>query len=73
MKTTGELIAQLRKDLGLTMEAFAARLDISKSMVHAWEHDENEPNLESVRHISRTFDLPVTALIGDLKKNGRAA
>jgi putative transcriptional regulator len=41
---TSKMIRQLRTDLGLTQEQFAAKLGVTFSTVNRWENDKSKPS-----------------------------
>ena len=64
MVQLNENIRYLRKQLGLTQDQFAQRLDIKRSLVGAYEEGRAEPRLELLQKMAAMADLSVDLLIG---------
>ncbi len=64
MVKLNENIRFLRKQLGLTQDQFAQRLDIKRSLVGAYEEGRAEPRLELLQKMAAIADLSVDILIG---------
>ena len=64
MVKLNENIRFLRKQLGLTQDQFAQRLDIKRSLVGAYEEGRAEPRLELLQKMAVMADLSVDILIG---------
>lgn len=58
-----ENIRFIRKELGLTQDQFAQRLDIKRSLVGAYEEGRAEPRLELLQKMASMIDLSVDVLI----------
>ena len=54
----------LRKRLKLTQDQFAAKLDIKRSLLGAYEEGRAEPKLELLQKIAEVFLVSVDDLIG---------
>ena len=63
--TVGEKIAKLRKQAGLSQEAFAERLGISRQAVSKWENGTAQPTNENLAQIARLFDVTMSSLLDD--------
>lgn len=61
--TLGETIQHLRKRHGLSQDALAERLDVSRQAVSKWERDEAVPELEKIVAISQVFEVTLDELI----------
>jgi transcriptional regulator with XRE-family HTH domain len=55
---------KLRKQLKLTQDQFAAKLDIKRSLLGAYEEGRAEPKLELLQKIAAVFNVSVDDLIG---------
>ncbi len=62
-----ENIKQLRKDRGLTQEALAEILDVSRQAVAKWELGQSYPDVEKLIELSNFFKVTVDFLL----KNGK--
>ena len=50
-----EQIRQIRKDSGLTQEAFAEKVHVTRQAVSNWENNKNLPDIETLIVISQSF------------------
>ena len=66
---TGKLIAQLRKEKGLTQKAVAEKLGVSPKAVSKWETGNGFPDITLIAEISEIFGIDVAKLLhGELPK-----
>ena len=56
-------IKELRKENGLTQEAFAQRLGVTRQAVSNWENNKNLPDIEMLIDISEKFNVSLDRLI----------
>ena len=63
--TTGEKIAALRRKAGLSQEALAEELGISRQAVSRWETSESLPDAEKIIRLSRRFGVTTDYLLLD--------
>ena len=61
--TTGEKIAALRRKAGLSQEALAEELGISRQAVSRWETNESLPDAEKLIRLSRRFGVTTDYLL----------
>lgn len=61
--TTGEKIAALRREKGLSQEALGERLGLSRQAVSKWEADQAVPTMDNLMELSRLFGVPVDTLL----------
>ncbi len=61
--TTGEKIAALRRETGLSQEALADKLGISRQAVSKWEADQAVPSMDNLMELGRIFSVPVDTLL----------
>lgn len=54
-----ESIRELREKEGLTMDAFAQRIGMSKQVVSTWETGACEPRVNSLAKLSQEFGVPL--------------
>jgi len=64
MVKLNENIRFLRKQLALTQDQFAQKLEIKRSLVGAYEEGRAEPRLELLQKMAVMADLSVDILIG---------
>ena len=58
-----EKLQELRKARSLTQEELAEALFVSRTAISKWESGRGYPNLDSLKEISRFFDLSIDELI----------
>lgn len=61
---TRNIIKKLREKNGLTQEQMAERLMISRQAVSRWENGETQPDTESLKLLSKEFDVSINTLLG---------
>ena len=61
---TRDALLELRRDLGLSQEEFAQRLRVTRQAVSRWETGETVPNTETLKLLSRLFDVSINTLLG---------
>ena len=59
MVKLNENMRKLRKHLKLTQDQFAAKLDIKRSLLGAYEEGRAEPKLELLQKIAAVFNVSV--------------
>lgn len=70
--TIGEKIRQLRKEKGLTQDAVASALEISRQAIAKWESDQSSPSTENLVKLSNLFNVSLEELV-DVKQYQTAA
>ncbi len=74
MVKLNENMRKLRKQLKLTQDQFAAKLEIKRSLLGAYEEGRAEPKLELLQKIAAVFNVSVDDLIGkDLDEGAPAS
>lgn len=63
--TTGQRIAQKRKELGLSQEALGAKLGVSRQTIYKWESDTSLPEIEKLVQLSHCFQVSIGWLLGE--------
>ncbi|MGN0628341.1 MAG: helix-turn-helix domain-containing protein [Oscillospiraceae bacterium] len=58
-----EKLQELRKEKGLTQEALAEALYVSRTAVSKWESGRGVPNIESLKAISKYFSVSIDELL----------
>lgn len=65
----GKQIKKYRGELGLSQEALAEKIYVSRQTVSNWENDKNYPDINSLLRLSEVFQVSVDILIkGDVEK-----
>ena len=62
--TTGEKIAQKRKELSLSQEALGEKLGLSRQAIYKWESDAALPEIDKLVALSKLFGVRVGWLLG---------
>lgn len=62
--TTGQRIAQKRKEAGLSQETLGAELGVSRQSIYKWESDTALPEIDKLVALSRRFSVTVGWLLG---------
>lgn len=61
---TRDIIKKLREKNGFTQEQMAERLMISRQAVSRWENGETQPDTESLKLLSKEFNVSINTLLG---------
>ena len=61
---TYEIIKDLREKSGLTQEQLAERVLVTRQAVSRWETGETQPNTDTLKLLSREFDVSINTLLG---------
>ena len=61
--TIGEKIRQLRKEKGLTQDAVASALEISRQAIAKWESDQSSPSTENLVKLANLFNVSLEELV----------
>ena len=62
------IIYELRTEKGLSQEALAEKLFVTRQAVSRWETGETTPNIDALKGISRLFDVSINTLLGTPRK-----
>ena len=61
---TKDVILSLRTKYDLTQDELAERLHVTRQAVSRWENGDTTPNVDTLRDISRMFDVSINTLLG---------
>ena len=61
---TKDIILELRTKKGLSQEALAERIFVTRQAVSRWENGETVPNTETLKLLSKEFDVSINTLLG---------
>lgn len=61
--TLGNRIASLRKAAGLSQEALAAKLGVSRQAIGKWESDATLPSLDNLHQLAKELGVSIDALL----------
>ena len=59
-----EILKNLREQHHLTQEQMADRVLVTRQAVSRWENGETQPNTETLKLLSREFDVSINTLLG---------
>lgn len=65
---TKDVIHTLRTRSGLSQEELAERVFVTRQAVSRWETGETVPNIETLKLLSRLFDVSINTLLGAPRK-----
>lgn len=71
--TTGEKIAAQRRKTGLSQEALAEQLGISRQAVSRWETNESLPDTERIIQLARIFGVSTDYLLLEEREQAESA
>lgn len=63
--TIGDKIYKLRNDCGLSQEALANKLGVSRQSISKWETNQSIPDLDKINGIARCFNVSLDYLINN--------
>ena len=61
---TKDMIRRLRTEKGLSQDELAEKLFVTRQAVSRWENGETTPNPETLKRLSRVFDVSINTLLG---------
>ena len=59
-----EILKTLREKRGLTQEQLAEKVLVTRQAVSRWETGETQPNTDTLKLLSREFDVSINTLLG---------
>ena len=65
---TSDIIRDLRTKHGLSQDALAERVFVTRQAVSRWETGETVPNVETLNLLSGLFDVSINTLLGSPRK-----
>lgn len=65
---TKNVILELRTRHGLSQEQLAERAYVTRQAVSRWENGETVPNTETLKVLSKLFDVSINTLLGSPRK-----
>ena len=63
METKG-IIFQLRTQMGISQEELAKKVFVTRQAVSRWENGETIPNIDTLKLLSKLFDVSINTLLG---------
>lgn len=61
---TKNVIYELRTERGMSQDELAEKLFVTRQAVSRWENGETVPNTETLKLLSRLFDVSINTLLG---------
>ena len=61
---TKDIILELRRKSGLSQEELAQKVMVTRQAVSRWENGETVPNTDTLKLLSRVFDISINTLLG---------
>lgn len=68
MVETKNVLYELRTKRGLTQDELAEKIHITRQAVSRWETGETVPNTETLKLLSKLFDVSINTLLGSPRK-----
>lgn len=65
---TKNVIFELRTHQGLSQDELAKRVYVTRQAVSRWENGETVPNTETLKLLSKLFDVSINTLLGSPRK-----
>jgi transcriptional regulator with XRE-family HTH domain len=65
---TKDVIRDLRLKMNLSQEELATALYVTRQAVSRWENGETLPNTETLKELSKLFNVSINTLLGPPKK-----
>jgi transcriptional regulator with XRE-family HTH domain len=65
---TKDIILELRTKMGFSQEELAEKVFVSRQAVSRWENGETTPNTETLKLLSRLFDVSINTLLGSPRR-----
>lgn len=61
---TKDVLYQLRSRKGLSQDALAEKLHVTRQAISRWETGETTPNIDTLKQLSRLYDVSINTLLG---------
>lgn len=61
---TKDVIYELRTQMGLSQDELAEKVFVTRQAVSRWENGETTPNTETLKHLSKLFEVSINTLLG---------
>ena len=65
---TKQVIFELRTQMGMSQDELAEKVFVSRQAVSRWENGETVPNTETLKLLSKVFDVSINTLLGSPRK-----
>ena len=67
---TKDIILELRTNSGMSQDDLAEKVMVTRQAVSRWETGETVPNTETLKLLSRVFDVSINTLLGMPRQAG---
>ena len=65
---TKDILLELRTKRGITQDQLAEKIYVTRQAVSRWENGETIPNTETLKLLSKFFDVSINTLLGSPRK-----
>lgn len=65
---TKEILLELRTKSGLSQEELAEKVFVTRQAVSRWENGDTTPNTETLKLLSKLYDVSINTLLGSPRK-----
>lgn len=65
---TKDVLRSLRENRGLSQDQLAERVMVTRQAVSRWETGETQPNTETLKLLSKEYDVSINTLLGSPRK-----
>lgn len=65
---TKQIILELRRQKGLSQDELAEKVFVTRQAVSRWENGETVPNTETLKLLSKVFDVSINTLLGSPRR-----
>ncbi len=65
---TKDVLFELRTKSGLSQDELAEKIHVTRQAVSRWENGETVPNTETLKLLSKQFDVSINTLLGSPRK-----
>ena len=65
---TKEILLKLRTEVGLSQEELSEKLFVTRQAVSRWETGETIPNTDTLKQLSKLYDVSINTLLGSPRK-----
>lgn len=63
-----DVLYQLRSKMGLSQDALAEKLHVTRQAISRWETGETTPNIDTLKQLSRFYNVSINTLLGSPRK-----
>ena len=65
MMETKNIILKLRTERGMSQDELADKIMVTRQAVSRWENGDTVPNTDTLKLLSKEFDVSINTLLGD--------